>query len=343
MESTIQTMTFKISFGDEIRRFTFIPRVTTFQQLEQFVTDGLPPSSLGYKLSWKDQEDDNIILKSQHDLDECANFMLSSDLTSLKIFVVEKASNPPAYNSNNANPMNDDGEEHDEVGLLVQEFRDFTGADFGGGNLEMHPRLRKKLGKINEKFGKKEKKCLEKLSKFRASPYFDEKSFLGQVQALNDVGLPASSPFIQVILAKKHVEINEQNAKKEKCRLRWGCRKNQLSDSEGCHLKKNQNRCCYSSCCREKWLSKQSPKVRDQLKVLEEQGLSHGFFIAKILEHLNVELNPKDEGDVLILKQIQSIQKEFSNIPEPVLIHVLRKVNSKKHSCIFKSCASKSN
>ena len=293
-------VTFKLCFGDEIRRFTVAPGVTTYSSTEAVVREWT--SLTVFRLTWKDEEGDNITIRSQADLEECTAFMARRGLDSLKVNI-EKAS-PPGYSAT-SDAEADLGELGDTQKLL-------SGEDL------IDPSVRRKLEHIDAKMGKMHENCLAEVQKLQESPHFDEKEYTRQIQVMEEAGV-AVYPFIRLALAKRITKINKA---KTSTWGNWGW-------GRGCDSWVSD-----MTPCLERRLANMTEKTRVQIQKLRDSQMPCGWVVVGYLEMQNkLAAETKASEDPLLKRQLAQVS-DLKNIPEPIVVRILSDYNkhgSRRH------------
>jgi len=297
--ASFAAVTFKLCFGDEIRRFTVAPGVTTYSNIEAVVREWT--SLTVFRLTWKDEEGDNITIRSQADLEECTAFVAKRGLDSLKVNIL-KAS-PPGYSATY------DAEA--DLGELGDTQRLLSGEDL------IDPKVRRKLEHIDAKMGKMHENCQAEVQKLQESPHFDEKEFARQIQVLEEAGVVVY-PFIRLALAKRITKINKAKTSTwgNWGNWGWGC------DSWVSDMTPRL----------ERRLANMTEKTRVQIQNLRDSQMPCGWVVVGYLEMQNrLAAETKASDDPLLKRQLVQVS-DLKNIPEPIVVRILGDYNNKHGS-----------
>jgi len=297
--ASFAAVTFKLCFGDEIRRFTVAPGVTTYSNIEAVVREWT--SLTVFRLTWKDEEGDNITIRSQADLEECTAFVAKRGLDSLKVNIL-KAS-PPGYSATY------DAEA--DLGELGDTQRLLSGEDL------IDPKVRRKLEHIDAKMGKMHENCQAEVQKLQESPHFDEKEFARQIQVLEEAGVVVY-PFIRLALAKRITKINKAKTSTwgNWGNWGWGC------DSWVSDMTPRL----------ERRLANMTEKTRVQIQNLRDSQMPCGWVVVGYLEMQNrLAAGTKASDDPLLKRQLVQVS-DLKNIPEPIVVRILGDYNNKHGS-----------
>ena len=315
MEKT--TFTFKLCFGDEIRRLTAIQGTTTFTELEAIAQEIFSSTSTSTststndkdnseaRLLWTDSDGDIITLRSQSDLNECFAHLAATGTSTLKISLTLPTTTTTNNNNNNLLAPFAAPSTHDSMRLLE------------GEPLKDDYKTRKHLEKMNEKMKYKEQRWQAELEKLKLDTHFDEKEHLRQLEVLQGASI-ATYTLVSMLLAKRIIWNNQRAGQ-----TGW------WSSWQGwCSSIWEGNNELPS----EKLTKMASPRTLQQIQTLREHQMPTGWPVIAYLEMVD-KMAVAAALDPVIINQLEQV-RDLQHVPEPLKVKVLLDFNeevARKH------------
>ena len=306
MEKTATNFTFKLCFGDEIRRVTVLQGTTTFTELETMANDITPSAvtksedSSAVRLQWTDSDGDVITLRSQSDLDECFAYLASTSTTSLKISIILPSRSSSSSSSSSVVPFAPFA--HDSARLLEAE------------PPKVDYRTRHHLERMNEKMKYKEQKWLAELERLKLDPHYNEKEHLRQLEVLQGEGIVVY-PLVNMLIAKRIVW-NNQRAGQSGWWFSWQGWWSSIWEGNG----EAPSTCSWAS----KMTRGASPRALQQVQTLREHQMPTGWPVVAYLGM--VDKMAAAAQDPVIVSQLEQV-KDIQHVPEPLKVKVLLDFN----------------
>ena len=341
MEKTAN-FTFKLCFGNEIRRLAAIQGSTTFTELETLAKDittstsapspAATKSNAAAKLQWTDKDGDVITLRTQSDLDECLAHLAATGTSTLKISLSLPTNTSSAINANTDVNANTDINTNTNTGINANASSNassntntnpsgpppYTPFAHDPAKLpEAEPikvdlKIRQHLEKMGEKIKIKEHKWQAELEKLKLDPHYNEKEHLRQLEVLQGAGI-ATYPLVNMLIAKRIVW-NNQKAEQPRRWFSWQGWYSHIWES--------------NDPPRGRWADKLSkmttPRALQQVQTLREHQMPTGWPIVAYLGKIDqMAIAAKDPVIVSQLEQVKDIQ----HVPEPLKVKVLLDFN----------------
>lgn len=228
MEKSTQTYTFKVYFGEQIRRIQ-MEHILSFNEFQASIRSHV--ENIELEFTWQDDEGDFISMKHDQDLQQCLKFHEQVNSKSVKIYVKQ-----PQHPTVTISPSS----------TSAQTFKQTPFPNTYLNASSQPTRCEQSCLKYGEvcteycqQYGCKNKifkvigKVQKELARVKSKPDFDEAEFQRQLTGFQALNLP-TGPFAQLLLAKNIVKMNKKQRKwAQKGSKHWKCgKKSYISCSE---------------------------------------------------------------------------------------------------------------